>query len=224
MMERFEYGDPGASVVLIQPVDDHDLSFLDGEIKVIKSLTDADFRLVAFKVNDWNSDLSPWKSPPVFGKDGFGDGAKATLDEILDTVRDRTKTYYIGGYSLAGLFALWAAYQVDAFSGVAAASPSLWFPGFTDYMEKNEIKSRAVYLSLGDKESKVRNPVMATVGECIRKAQSILSERGVVCTLEWNEGNHFKDADVRTAKAFSWLLNGKGPICDPTNPEIVRKK
>ena len=25
--------------------------------------------------------------------------------------------------------------------------------------------------------------------------------------LEWNSGGHFKDADIRTAKAFSWLLN-----------------
>ena len=209
MMEIFEYGDPGAPVVLIQPVDDHDLSFLDGEIKAIKSLTNADFHFVAMKVSDWNCDLSPWKEPPVFGKDGFGDGAKSTLDEILNNVRDITKTYYIGGYSLAGLFALWAAYQTDVFKGVAAASPSVWFPGFTEYMEENEIKSRAVYLSLGDKESKTRNPVMATVGERIQKTYSILAHRGVDCILEWNEGNHFKDADLRTAKAFAWLLKGR---------------
>ncbi len=25
--------------------------------------------------------------------------------------------------------------------------------------------------------------------------------------LEWNEGNHFRDADIRTARAFSWLLD-----------------
>ena len=207
MKGLFEYGDPGASAVLVQPVDDHDLSFLDDEIRTIQSLTDVPFRLAALKVKDWNRELSPWKAPPVFGKDGFGDGAKATLDEILKTVRDQTKTFYIGGYSLAGLFALWAAYQTDAFEGVAAASPSMWFPGFTEYMEGCEIKCRTVYLSLGDKEAKTRNPVMATVGACIQKAHSILTQRGVDCILEWNEGNHFKDADVRTAKAFAWLLN-----------------
>ena len=209
MMEKFEYGDPGAPVVLIQPVDDHDLSFLDSEVRIIESRTDADFRLVALKVNDWNSDLSPWKTPPAFGKDGFGDGAMATLDELLEIAWDKTKTYHIGGYSLAGLFALWAAYQTDAFSGVAAASPSVWFPGFADYMEEREIQSHSVYLSLGDKESKARNPVMATVGERIQKVHSVLTQRGVTCTLEWNEGNHFKDADLRTAKGFAWLLNGR---------------
>ena len=206
-MKKYEYGDPGARVVLIQPVDKRDLSFIESEIEIIKRLTDSSFRLVAFQVNDWNRDLPPWEAPPVFGKEGFGGGAGATLEEILSLVSDKEKTYCIGGYSLAGLFALWAAYQTDAFGGVAAASPSVWFPGFTEYMEKHEIKSRMVYLSLGDSESKARNPVMATVGDRIQKANSILTERGVDCTLEWNKGNHFKDADCRTAKAFAWLLN-----------------
>ncbi|MBR6837831.1 MAG: esterase, partial [Oscillospiraceae bacterium] len=59
---------------------------------------------------------------------------------------------------------------------------------------------------LGDKEEKTRNPVLATVGDRIREASSLLSEHGVKCVLEWNKGNHFKDADVRTAKAFSWVI------------------
>ena len=113
----------------------------------------------------------------------------------------------IGGYSLAGLFALWAAYRTDVFCAVAAASPSLWFPDFYEFMEKNEIKTDKVYLSLGDREEKTRNPVMATVGERIRKAHVLLKERNVNCILEWNEGNHFKDADIRTAKAFAWVMN-----------------
>ena len=82
----------------------------------------------------------------------------------------------------------------------------MWFPGFADYMNGNETKTGAVYLSLGDKEEKARNPVMATVGDRIREAHALLSERGVECVLEWNEGNHFKDPDLRTARAFVWLL------------------
>ena len=118
---------------------------------------------------------------------------------------DKTKTYYIGGYSLAGLFALWAAYQTDVFAGAVAASPSVWFPEFIDYMKANEIKVKNVYLSLGDKEEKAKNPTMATVGDCIREAYAWLNEQGVNVTLEWNQGNHFKDADVRTAKGFTWV-------------------
>ncbi len=205
-MDVYEYGDKSAEIVLIQPVDEHELGMLEKEISAIRQTCGRDFLLAAFKVNSWNDDLSPWKAPAVFGKEDFGEGAQDTLAEILEYCRDRSKTYYIGGYSLAGLFALWSVYQTDLFMGVAAVSPSMWFPGFDNYMKENEIKCENVYLSLGHKEEKARNPVMATVGDKIRSANILLTERGINCTLEWNEGNHFRDAELRTAKGFSWLL------------------
>lgn len=209
-MDTFSYGNPSASVVLIQPVDDHDMAGMENEVKEIRRLSCADFCLIAFKVDNWNQDLSPWASPAVFGKNDFGAGAKDTLEKVLKLCTDKSKTYIIGGYSLAALFSLWAAYQTPVFSAVAAASPSIWFPGFTDYMEKNEILAGKVYLSLGDREEKTGNRIMATVGSCIRKAHEILSAKGIDCTLEWNAGNHFKDPDLRTARAFSWVLSDNG--------------
>lgn len=203
-MTRFEYGNPASSDVLIQMVDDHDLAVINNEVSSIKAATD--FHLIALKVNDWNRDLSPWKAPPVFGNEAFGDGAKETLSWVLAEMRDAAKRYYIGGYSLAGLFALWAAYQTDKFEGVAAASPSVWFPGFVGYMKENPIRARVVYLSLGDREERTRNPVMAAVGDCIREGYDILRAQGVRCVLEWNKGNHFKDPDLRTAAGFTWVL------------------
>lgn len=205
-MQIFNYGNPSAPTVLIQPVDDHDLEEMEGEIDEIRKQVQADFRLIAVKVDDWNQDLSPWKAPAVFGKDDFGDGAGDMLQFILGQCSDYSKTYYIGGYSLAGLFSLWAAYQTDVFAGVAAVSPSIWFPDFLQYMEEHDIRTDAVYLSLGDREEKTKNPVMATVGDCIRKGQELLCRKGVWTTLEWNQGNHFKDAEIRTAKGFVWVM------------------
>ena len=89
----------------------------------------------------------------------------------------------------------------------AAASPSVWFPGFIDYMKTYKMKSQNVYLSLGDREEKTRNPVMAQIGNCIKEEYRCLLENGINCILEWNKGNHFKEADIRTAKAFAWILN-----------------
>lgn len=206
MKKVYEFGDKSASKVLVQPVDGHDLEVIENEIAMIKEKTGEDFLLVAFQVDSWNSDLSPWKAPAVFGNEDFGEGAEDTLAEILDYCKDESKSYYIGGYSLAGLFALWAVYQTDLFKGVAAVSPSMWFPGFDDYMKEQEIKCKNVYLSLGNKEEKARNPVMATVGDRIRGAQALLNEKKVNCTLEWNEGNHFRDPDLRSAKGFAWIL------------------
>jgi predicted alpha/beta superfamily hydrolase len=211
--------DCGSSdILLIQPVDDHDLEVLDSEVAEIARLADGTgFTLAAFKVSDWNADLSPWEAPPVFGNEGFAGGAEATFRFVMDELIPELKAalncgssdvrIFIGGYSLAAFFALWAAYNTDSFEGVAAASPSVWFPGWMDYAEKNPVKAHKVYLSLGDKEEKTRNPVMRTVGDNIRKQYELLQEDPACeCTLEMNQGNHFKEPDIRTAKGFAWLL------------------
>ena len=205
-MNVFEYGNPSAAKILVQMTGEHEIATLEKEVGLINENVEEDFRLIAIKVEDWNRDLSLWKAPAVFGKEDFGDGAQETLHEVLNLCTDTGKSYYIGGYSFAGLFALWAAYQTDLFIGVAAASPSMWFPGFSEYMKANEIRSRYVYLSLGDREAKTRNPVMAPVKDKIHEAHIRLKEQGIETILEWSPGNHFKDAELRTARAFSWVL------------------
>ena len=205
-MITYTYGNPEASIVLMQPVDDHDLSEIEGEITQIQKMTSLDFQLIAVKVDDWNKDLSPWKAPAEFGNEDFGDGASRLLEEIMLLTSDDNKIYYLGGYSLAGLFSLWASYRTDRFTGIAAASPSVWFPGFLTYMKEYENRSRAICLSLGDREEKTKNAVMATVGDRIREAYAWLQQCGIPCTLEWNPGNHFKDPGMRTAKAFAWVM------------------
>ena len=206
-MITYEYGNPEADTVLIQPTGEHELASLENEVREIEKRTSKEFRFIATKVENWNDDLSPWKAPAVFKKEDFRGGASKTLENIIALCADKNRKYYIGGYSLAGLFALWAACQTDIFSGVAAASPSVWFPGFIDYMKTYKIKSQNVYLSLGDREEKTRNPVMAQIGNCIKEEYRCLLENGINCILEWNKGNHFKEADIRTAKAFAWILN-----------------
>lgn len=206
-MITYEYGNPEADTVLIQPTGEHEMASLENEVREIEKRTSKEFRFIATKVENWNDDLSPWKAPAVFKTEDFCGGASKTLENIIALCADKNRKYYIGGYSLAGLFALWAACQTDIFSGVATASPSVWFPGFIDYMKTYKIKSQNVYLSLGDREEKTRNPVMAQIGNCIKEEYRCLLENGINCILEWNKGNHFKEADIRTAKAFAWILN-----------------
>ena len=117
--------------------------------------------------------------------------------------------FFLGGYSIGALFALWTAYQTDVFSGVAAASPSLWYPDFIEYMEENKILTDAVYLSIGTKEETIRNRVMSRVGDGIRAADEILSRAGILKTFEWNQGKHFQDQEKRTAMGFAWLLKNR---------------
>jgi hypothetical protein len=77
-------------------------------------------------------------------------------------------------------------------------------------MKGHRIHAKTVYLSLGDKEEKARNPVMSKVGDCIREGYAMLKEQGIQCTLKWNQGNHFQEPDLRTAKAFGWAIQNHG--------------
>lgn len=206
-MLRYEYGNTDSKNVLIQMIGEHDISEIPEEMETIRELAGDDFCLTALRVNSWNDDLSPWRAPAVFGSEDFGGGAEKTLAEVLKITADAGKHYYIGGYSLAGLFALWAVCRTDVFEGAASASPSVWFPGFLEYLRENATRTDRIYLSLGDREEKTRNPVMQTVGRCIRESRGLLEERGTDCILEWNKGNHFKEPGRRTGRAFAWLLS-----------------
>ena len=222
-MTIYEYGNPDADTVLIQLTGDHELSVLKNEVEEIRKRTSTDFRLIAAKVDDWNYELSPWKAPAVFGNEDFGDGAVRTLEQILTLCTDKSRTYYIGGYSLAGLFSLWAAYQTDVFSGIAAASPSVWFPGFIEYMKEHEIKSETVYLSLGDREEKTRNSVMSQVGNCIRMGYGWLNNMWILfafgsalfagltailakCGIRNTDSNVATALRTGVVLVFSWLM------------------
>ena len=207
----FLYRDEAATHLLIQPIDEHDLEVLEQEVEAIRNLSDKSFSLVAFMIEDWNQELTPWAAPPVFGKIPFGDGAEKTLEfitsQLLPEVKDNIPHLILGGYSLAGLFALWAGYQTDQFEGIVAASPSVWYPQWIDYASEKSPLAQSVYLSLGDKEEKAKNQVMAQVGNAIRKQHELLNGQKINTTLEWNVGNHFVDSEKRTAKGFAWVLN-----------------
>lgn len=198
--------------VLIQPVDSHDMEEMSKEIEYIEHHCNHNFVLAAVKINKWNEELTPWPAPPVFGKIPFGDGAGKTLCFITEnllpwfkTKLDRKVSVFLGGYSLAGLFSLWACYNTDVFDGVVAASPSVWYNDWLDYSRQNKCKTAKVYLSLGDMEWHSKNKLMATVAEAIKQQKIILDEQGVANALVWNPGNHFTDNGVRTAKGFVWV-------------------
>ena len=208
------YGEAHAEYLLLQMTGEHELQSMESEITAIAQ-SSHHFLFAAIPVESWNDALSPWKSPAVWGKQGFGGKARETLrfltEQVIPTLEQQFPLpenikIILGGYSLAGLFALWASTQTNLFYGVAAASPSVWFPGWMEFEQQHPIQAQRVYLSLGNKEERTKNTVMAVVGDNIRTLHSRLAKRGADCILEWNSGGHFKDADLRTAKAFRWVM------------------
>ena len=209
------YGTDCAEYLLLQMTDEHELQHMDNEISAIAQGSAHSFLFAAVPVKNWNDALSPWEAPAVWGTQGFGGNAMDTLRFLIEQVIPTLKQQFdlpedikiiLGGYSLAGLFALWASTQTALFSGVAAASPSVWFPGWMEFEQQHPIQAQRIYLSLGDKEEHTKNAVMAVVGNNIRTLHSQLIARGADCTLEWNSGGHFKDTDLRTARAFRWVM------------------
>ena len=195
--------------------DEHELQNMDSEVEAIAQGSAHSFLFAAVLVKSWNDELSPWEAPAVWGKESFGGNAADTLRFLTEQAIPNLKKQFalpenvriiLSGYSLAGLFALWASTQTALFSGVAAASPSVWFPGWMEFEQQHPIQAQCIYLSLGDREEHTKNTVMATVGDNIRTLHSRLAERGADCILEWNSGGHFKDADLRTAKATGWVM------------------
>ncbi len=173
--------------------------------------------LVCISDVDWNRDMSPWPTTRVFkGGEDFGGGAPAWLAKLCDEIVPEVERYLgfepvkrgIAGYSLGGLFALWALYNSDMFTLAASASGSLWYDGWLDYIAANKVKTtlERVYISVGDKEKNTRQPLMRTVEDCSRRTVEYFSEMGVDTLFELNEGNHFKDTALRMARGINYIV------------------
>ena len=196
-------------------------SAADGAEKIyetVKRTADRDFSLASVSGLDWNADLSPWPSPGVVKGGGpFGGGADAYLgqleEEIIPEILGRMPAeplrIIIAGYSLAGLFALYSLYRTRLFSGAASVSGSLWFPGFTEFAESNEMMRRPerIYLSLGDKESQTANPVLAASEKKTRRMNEYFRSEGIETVFEMNPGNHFRDPCGRTARGILRIIS-----------------
>ena len=175
------------------------------------------FTLIAVSGLDWNHDMAPWDSQAVF-KDGepFTGGAGDYLRLLVEEIIPRAEKELVGppawrgiaGYSLAGLFALYAIYRTDVFSRVGCMSGSLWFPGFKEYIFSHEPKRRpdCIYFSLGDKEAKTRNSVLKTVQENTEEIQAFYQSKGIDTVFQLNPGNHFVQGIERTIAGIQWLL------------------
>lgn len=167
-----------------------------------------------------DNELSPWPAPAVWkGQAPYKGQATAHLkwmtEECMPEVEGRLKAMgilqqipMIAGYSLAGLFALWAGWTSGNFARVASVSGSLWYPGFTDFIRNNAPAGHIgkVCISLGDRESHTRHPLMSQVDTCTAAVVDAVKTRGIDTVFEWNPGNHFDHPERRMARAIAEMV------------------
>lgn len=176
-----------------------------------------DFSLVAISGLDWNHDMTPWENPPITKNDtpctgGADDYLRLLTEEILPEAEKAlpgTPSWRgITGYSLAGLFAVYAIYRTDLFSRAASISGSLWFPGFKEYAVSHEMKGTPEYLyfSVGDKECKTRNQYMKTVQTNTEELVAFCRDRQISTEFQLNPGGHFTESTRRSAQGILWML------------------
>ena len=194
--------------------------------ETLRKLCDKGFALICIETDDWNDDLSPWRCDPVFkGTEPFSGRADLYLARIIDDILPKAEerlneegiapSYHaIAGYSLAGLFALYSGYKTDVFEKIVSASGSLWYPDFLEFTRNRQISQNItdVYLSLGDQESHTKNKLMSTVQDRTETIAKELGEKTKVF-FEMNEGNHFKDPELRLAKGIAYILNNRSASC-----------
>ncbi len=188
--------------------------------QMLTKQTSVPFVLAAFTISDWETELAPWADPALSQRPEVGTQALATLDFVANALLPELQGRYgtlpviLGGYSLAGLFALWAAYQQPLFAAVAAASPSVWISNWMSFVQSHALLTPNVYLSLGVKEEKTRNSALARVGDNIRVYHDLLTRSlGEEHTaLIWHNGGHFTECTLRLAQALAWCISKQQTI------------
>ena len=186
-------------------------------MEALKKMECPDFNLLCVGNLKWDHDMTPWYCPPFSPENtpftgGADDYLWLLISEILPEaeklVRGVPSHISIAGYSLGGLFALYACYKCDVFGRVASMSGSLWFPDFKDYVFNHSMKRipDKIYFSLGDAEARSKNPILKTVQDNTEEIYGHYKNLGFDVVWEMNPGNHFKDAALRSAKGIMAIL------------------
>ncbi len=162
---------------------------------------------------NWAQDMAPFcmkalnaSASPLLG------GADPFLAELVNTVIPKAEAVFalhpkyrvLCGYSLAGLFALFALYRTSVFSRIGSFSGSLWVPDFSEFYLKNslKIKPERIYLSLGDQEKKSSHPLLKTIEDKTAEALCYYRSLGISCAFELNNGGHDHNVAWRCARGI----------------------
>lgn len=164
--------------------------------------------VISLYPGEWGGDLSPWPAPALRpGEEDFSGGGDAYLmhleKELLPRIDEALgftpRRRFLAGYSLSGLFSLYAVTRSPVFSGCACMSGSLWYPGWTEYIHSLDMKKwpEALYFSLGRKEGNTRHPVMRSVNSGMEETAAFFEGKGVHCETVWHPGGHFHQVEDR---------------------------
>ena len=180
----------------------------------------AALNFVLIASNNRTADYTPWplqasETMPI----DFGGKAEEHLSFITTHVipfceseygfASSTEKRVMGGYSLGGLFSLYAAVNTDLFGTVLSCSSSLWYPDFLDYLKEHPFKAAhsKLYMSVGDQEGTTATNLTAAQTSNTIALKDFYEPKfqagDFKFTLE--EGNHGNDISGRAWRAVEWV-------------------
>ena len=164
-------------------------------------------RVTRVPVGDWGDALTPWPAPALRpGEKDFGGRADKTLASLAELLDRAAGPHAICGYSLGGLFALYAFAREPRLSACAGLAGSVWSEGWIDWLRANapEGSGRYAYFSVGKKEKRAGLP-FRHVEEDLAACADILSERGCMVDVTLGPGNHMQHVAERLSSGLAAL-------------------
>lgn len=172
--------------------------------------------VVSIPVASWDDSLTPWVAAGIYREEPDSGGrAGDTLTELLGEVipaieraNGLTPTHRaICGYSLGGLFSLYAFTHAHAFDACGCLSGSVWYEGWVDHLRSLDLDltGKFAFLSLGTKERRAARPILRTVADNMEACAGILRQRGCEVRYEQGPGNHLQHIPERVAAGITAL-------------------
>jgi predicted alpha/beta superfamily hydrolase len=172
--------------------------------------------VVSVPVDDWGARLTPWPAEALYrGEEAYAGKAQQTLEWLFEEdMPSREQEAHltpevraIAGYSLAGLFSLYAFLSEPSFAAVACLSGSLWYEGWVGHMESLAVPAagRYAYLSLGSKERRASRPQLKRVQDNTERCVELLRAWGIETDYVLNPGGHLTAITARTQAGLQAL-------------------
>jgi predicted alpha/beta superfamily hydrolase len=172
--------------------------------------------VVTLPIASWGDALTPWPAAGPYRDDpAFGGHAADTLAQPASEVMPHVETTHglsptrraICGYSLGGLFSLYALTHSTGFDACGCLSGSVWYEGWVDHLAAMDLQlgGRFAFLSLGTKEKRGGTPLMRTVQDRMQSCERILRDHGCEVVFVTSPGNHMQHVPERIATGLQAL-------------------
>ncbi len=164
-------------------------------------------RVVSVPVADWGDALTPWPAPALRpGEKDFGGRADVTLAALAQELGRVPGPHAVCGYSLGGLFALYAFVREPRLAACACLSGSVWYEGWVDWLRANapDCAGRYVFFSVGKKEKRAGLP-FRHVEEDLAACADVLRTRERQVEVALGPGSHMQHVTERLAAGLAAL-------------------